>query len=81
MKWLRRAGEQGAGTAQALLGDLYAAGEAGVGRDSVEADKWYRLATRTDTEELERLAEGMTAAQLAEAKLAADTFLATYRDS
>ncbi|MCY4375960.1 MAG: hypothetical protein OXC31_19580 [Spirochaetaceae bacterium] len=29
----------------------------------------------------DRLAEGMTAEQLAETKLAADTFPATYRDS
>ena len=50
VKWLRLAGDQGEGMAQARLGDLYAAGEGGVRRDPVEADKWYRLATRTDVE-------------------------------
>lgn len=148
VKWLRLAGERRDGMAQARLGDLYAAGEGGVRRDPVEADKWYRLATRTDvevtmmagqeftsgrevlfhllvlgkmyrdgfglprddvaaykwldiaerwrpnswwtteipdgevrlTEQIRRLGEGMTAEQVAEARLAADTFLETYRD-
>lgn len=68
----------------------------GLPRDDVAAYKWLDIWNRwtpgspwfTPTpdgdvpiqEDIDRLAEGMTAAQVAEAKLAADTFLATYRD-
>ena len=43
VKWLRAAGEQGGGIAQALLGDLYATGSGGVRRDPGQADAWDRL--------------------------------------
>ena len=71
-----------------VLGQMYRDGPGLPGND-VAAYKWMDVSNRWDPdsmwstlqEELDRLAEGMTAAQLAEAKRAADTFLATYRDS
>lgn len=48
VKWLRRAGEQGTDRAGAARRPVRR-GEGGIGRDPVEDDGWYRLATTTET--------------------------------
>lgn len=79
-----------------VLGTMYRDGVV-FPRNDVAAHKWLNIAERwrpnswwsTETpdgevrlaEEIRTLAEEMTPEQVAEAKLAADTFLATYRDS
>jgi TPR repeat protein len=80
-KWLRKAADQGLG--YSALGELYAKGE-GVPQDYVEAYKWYSLAAadendwsvtmiekvggESDTTMRDRLAQQMTAEQIAEAQ-------------
>ena len=43
-RWFRKAAEQGEGTAQLFLSDMYAAGAGGVPRDKVEEARWFRKA-------------------------------------
>ena len=69
--WFRRAAEQGYAVAQFVLGLMYANGD-GVPKDDVQAYAWFNVSgaaghqqARTDRD---RLAEGMTPAQIAEAQ-------------
>ena len=78
VKWFRPAAEQGNAYAQNNLGLMYRSGY-GVPQDYVQAHKWLNLAaSRTTTGELkdirlarDKLAEKMTALQVAEAQLLA----------
>ena len=73
--WYRKAAEQGDASAQHNLGFMYANGD-GVPQDYVQAHKWVNLAaSRTTTRKAEdyrvardKLAEKMTASQVAEAQ-------------
>ena len=73
VKWYRLAAEQGYAMSQFSLGGMYAIGQ-GVREDYVQAHKWISLAaSRTTTGEAEyyrsmrdKLAERMTASQIAE---------------
>ena len=75
VKWFRLAAEQGVASAQYRLGFMYALGD-GVPQDYIQAHKWVNLAvSRTTTGEAEdlrsgrdKLAEQMTASQIAEAQ-------------
>ena len=77
VKWLRLAGEQRDGMAVAAYKWLDIA-------ERWRPNSWWTTETPDGevrlTEQIRRLAEGMTAEQVAEARLAADTFLETYRD-
>ncbi len=71
---LRRQAEQGLASAQHSLGFRYATGD-GVPQDYVQAHKWVNLAAAQTTESAEdyrsardKLAERMTASQIAEAQ-------------
>ena len=72
---LRKAAEQGAASAQFNLGVIYDNGE-GVPQDYVQAHKWVNLAASRTTGEVaensrilrDKLAEKMTASQIAEAQ-------------
>src|SRR4029077_12512676 len=77
-KWYRKAADQGFAEAQSNLGAMYAKGQ-GVPQDYVEAYKWFDLAAArfaaSDAalrdgvvSDRERIAAGMTRAQIAEAQ-------------
>ena len=72
VKWVRKAADQGDALAQFSLGGLYAQGALGVSKDIVEAHKWWNLATAQGhekaREERDKLAQDMTADQIAEAE-------------
>ena len=82
LKWLHLAAEQGVASAQNNLGLMYRSGK-GVPQDYVQAHKWLNLAaSRTTTGELkdiqlarDKLAEKMTALQVAEAQRLAREWL------
>ena len=75
VKWYRKAAEQGHASAQFNLGVIYDNGE-GVPQDYVQAHKWVNLAASRTTGEVaensrilrDKLAEKMTASQIAEAQ-------------
>jgi hypothetical protein len=77
VKWFRRAADQGISKAQERLGLMLAQGE-GTIIDLVEAYKWLALAGEADEPnapaERDRIAKQMSAAQIAEAKQAADAW-------
>ena len=86
VKWLRRAAEQGPAPRRpcsATCTPRARPASAGISWTPTGGTGWPpgRTIWSTLQEELDRLAEGMTAAQVSEAKLAADTCLATYQDS
>ena len=77
-KWYRKAADRGFAQAQSYLGALYAKGQ-GVPRDYVEAYKWFDLAAARfaasdavlrdgAVSNQQRIAAGMTPAQIAEAQ-------------
>lgn len=83
--WFERAAAQGHAESQQELGKMYGAGR-GVPRNPVSAYKWLALsranartdATRTSaSRSLERVAAGMTPAQISEAQQLASTWRAT----
>ena len=90
--WIRRSAEGGFARAQTMLGEMRVG--MGVPRDHVAAYKWLDVADRLSEslpaaptaarpealrERIDRLAERMTAEQVAEAQRAADAFVETYR--
>jgi TPR repeat protein len=77
VKWYRQAAEQNFAGAQLNLGVCYEQGE-GVGKDAVEAVKWYHLAASQGMEDAAtyraQLEKGLTPEQMASAKKMADEF-------
>lgn len=77
--WFRRAADRDLHDAQFYLAELYRDGE-GVKPDAVQALKWFTLAAKSAQRikeapvEAEKLAKGMTPAQIAEANRLADEF-------
>ena len=75
VSWYRKAAEQGNADAQYNLGVMYTNGQ-GVPQDYVQAHKWVNLAASVSTGEVaeksrilrDKLAEKMTASQIAEAQ-------------
>ena len=83
-RWYRKAAEQGDANAQYYLGGLYNMGR-GVIQDPVAAHMWLNLAaanedvfSRIAREERDRVAKGMTAAQIAEAQRLAREWTAKH---
>jgi hypothetical protein len=79
VEWYRRAAEQGIARAQFNLGVLYGQGQ-GVAQDHVEAYKWMSLAAALEESAAarDRLAQQMTAAQIAEAERRAREWTAAF---
>jgi TPR repeat protein len=77
--WYRKAADQGFLEAQTRLAICFEEG-IGTARDPVEAYKWFNLAAAQGSKNAaawrDRLAQGMTAAQIAEAQHRATQFLA-----
>ena len=85
VKWYRLAADQGDASAQYNLGNMYRRGE-GVLQDNKKAHMWYNI-TRANGEKeyaadnIERLTEGMTPADISEAQDMAERCLASnYQD-
>ena len=70
-KWMRRSADQGFGWAQNMMGRMYSSGR-GVERDAERAYMWFSLAvgerTPTARNARDRLAEGMSDEEIAEAR-------------
>jgi TPR repeat protein len=79
VEWYRRAAEQGIARAQFNLGVLCGKGQ-GVAQDRVEAYKWMSLAAALEESAAarDRLAQQMTAAQIAEAERRAREWTAAF---
>jgi uncharacterized protein len=71
IKWYRKAAEQGLAVAQSNLGAMYGLGQ-GVQQDYVQALMWFNLAASQGYSEAKKgidlVTDGMTSAQIAEAK-------------
>ena len=78
-KWYRLAADQSITNAQLCLGSMYATGK-GVTQDYVRAHMWFNLAAAGGSKNAaawrDHLAQGMNAAQIAEAQHRATQFLA-----
>jgi TPR repeat protein len=82
--WTRKSADQGFANAQNMLGWMYAQGK-GVPPDNIQAIKWFILAKKSGSTEVEQnLIAGeqrATPAQIAEAqKLAHEWWLAHHRE-
>jgi uncharacterized protein len=81
--WLRKAADQGHGTAQRDLGLMYANGQ-GVPQDYVYAHMWLNLSaaggTDPTTKDRDLVAAKMTPAQIAEAQKLAREWKPKYRN-
>jgi hypothetical protein len=74
--WLRKAADVGLHRAQLAIGAMYASGRGGLPQDFVTAYMWFDLAAshtvgnlqQMCTEERDRVAENMSAEQIAEAQ-------------
>jgi TPR repeat protein len=83
IKWYRKAAEQGLAVAQSNLGAMYGLGQ-GVPQDYVQALKWFNLAASQGYPEAQKgmdlIGNGMTPAQIAEAKRLAKEWKPKSRD-
>ena len=80
LKWAHLAADKGIAGGQSLLGMMYEYGSGGLSKDYVEADKWYILASKSESDNTtlvstKRLLEdGMTAESRQEAQQRADSW-------